>query len=115
MWGVSGRPSRTGRATPTGHCSARPLGFATTDLSFASVLPFATRRTRSGTTFGQVWKRDFVIAARGDDAGMLLQQQTVDIWMRIRVGRLPTLGRRVVGGWSRGRHRGSGVSLWMGR
>lgn len=90
------------------------MGFATTYLSFASVLPFATCRTRSGTAFGNVWKRDSVVAASGDNAGMLLLLQIVDNWMRIRIGHLPSLSRRVLGGRARGCHRGSGVSVWKG-
>ena len=78
MWGggkVSGRPNRAGHATPLG--TAQPVLWgsllsAATDLSFASVLPLATLgRTRSGTAFGSVWRRDSAVAARGDDAGVL--------------------------------------------
>ena len=39
----------------------------------------------------------------------------VDNWMPIRIGHLPTLGRRAFGRRARGRHGGSGVSLGMGR
>jgi hypothetical protein len=120
IWGggVSGRLRRTGRtapAQPTEPVEPRSLWFAITDLSLASVLPFATRRTRSGTAFGNVGKRDSIITASGDDGEVLLLLGIVNDWMAIRLRRLPALGGRVVGGRAGRRHRGSGTRMMMGR
>jgi hypothetical protein len=115
--GVSGRLRRTGRATP-GSARPRPVDWVDwdsllliTDLSFASVLPLAARRTRSGTAFGNVWQRYAIITANGDDAGIRLLLGIVDNWMPVRLGRLPAFGGRVLGRRAGRLHRGSGVRV----
>ena len=64
MWGwVRPQADQTGRAVPLLLGTAQPgLLFAANDLSFASVLPLATGRTRAGTAFGNVWKLEAVAA-----------------------------------------------------
>ena len=90
-WGRS-RADQIGRAMRVLLGTAQPVLWgsllsAATDLSFASVLSLATDRTRSGTAFGNIWKRDSAIAARGDDVGVLHLSLTspldLDSWLEI--------------------------------
>ena len=63
------------------------LLFVATDFSFASVLPLATGRTRSGTAFGNIGKRDSAVAACGMMLGVtpisLISLLDLDSWLEI--------------------------------